>query len=278
MTHCSGLMIEWFMKRILFLCFFLVLPIGAPAVHAGTKEDIAQLQRNLMEIQQQFWDLEKRLNEATSLDNRIKSVQDSADELRETQASLNAKLEKVLNEIQVLKENLEETNQRVRDLSVPTVSAVPPADPSGFNGTADTAEPAPAPARTTQPTVSEQQLYQDAMALYTKGRFEQALRSFQDLLDQYPGSGLSDDSQFMIGESYYGMKEYVDAVAEYDKVVKAYPDSDRVPGARLKKAFSLFSLGKKGQGVVELQQITQRYPDTKESEIARQRLEELDLD
>jgi TolA-binding protein len=89
---------------------------------------------------------------------------------------------------------------------------------------------------------------------------------------------MSDDAQFMIGESYYGMKEYVDAVSEYDKVVKSYPDSDRVPGARLKKAFSLFSLGKKGQGVVELQQISQRYPNTKEAEIARQRLEELGLE
>jgi TolA-binding protein len=89
---------------------------------------------------------------------------------------------------------------------------------------------------------------------------------------------MADDAQFMIGESFYGMKEYVDAVSEYDKVIKGYPDSDRVPAAKLKKAFSLFSLGKKGQGVMELQQIVQRYPSTKEAEIAKQRLSELGLE
>jgi tol-pal system protein YbgF len=152
---------------------------------------------------------------------------------------------------------------------------VPPANPAD---TAETQTSTAAPPPAAQVTGDEQQLYREASALYTKGRFEQALRSFQDLLDQFPGSSLSDDAQFMIGESYYGLKEYVDAVSEYDKVVKGYPDSDRVPGARLKKAFALFALGKQGQGVVELQQIRQRYPDTKESEIARQRLQELDLD
>jgi TolA-binding protein len=74
------------------------------------------------------------------------------------------------------------------------------------------------------------------------------------------------------------MKEYVDAVAEYDKVVKRFPDSNNIPGARLKKAFSLFQLGKKGQGVVELQQIVQRYPNTKEAKIAEERLAEMGLE
>ena len=128
------------------------------------------------------------------------------------------------------------------------------------------------------PATDEQQIYKEAIGQYTKGKFEQALRSFQDLLDQYPGSRMADDAQFMIGESFYGMKEYVDAVSEYDKVIKGYPDSDRVPAAKLKKAFSLFALGKKGQGVMELQQIVQRYPSTKEAEIAKQRLSELGLE
>ena len=89
---------------------------------------------------------------------------------------------------------------------------------------------------------------------------------------------MADDAQYMIGESYYSMKEYVDAVTEYDNLIKKYPDSENVPGARLKKAFSLYSLGKKGQSVIELQQIVQRYPNTKEGQIARQRLAELGLD
>jgi tol-pal system protein YbgF len=207
----------------------------------------------------------------------MKSLRDSAEEMRQTQASLNAKLERILNEIQALNGKLEETNRRVRDLTMQPVP-VAPAEISQTSEPPATEPSSPPQAAVAAPTgLGEQQIYQDAMGQYTKGRFEQALRAFQDLLDQFPGSPNSDDAQYMIGESYYGMKEYVDAVSEYDKLIQGYPDSDRVPGARLKKAFSLFSLGKKGQGVVELQQIAERYPETKEAEIARQRLEELGL-
>ena len=269
------------MKRILFLVFLIAF--SALRAQGGTKEDIAQMQRNLLEIQQQIWDLEARLkNNSSSVEGTVKGVQDSTEELRQAQASLNAKLERILNEIQVLNEKIDDTNRRVRDMSVPAATYLPPVPSDSIEPSARNTEPIPSPRRppagSSSTGVGEQQLYQDAVGEYTKGRFEQALRGFQDLLDQFPGSPMSDDAQFMIGESYYGMKEYVDAVSEYDKVVKSYPDSDRVPGARLKKAFSLFSLGKKGQGVVELQQISQRYPTTKEADIARQRLEELGLD
>jgi tol-pal system protein YbgF len=261
------------MKRNLILFLFLSLGVTA---YGGTKEDIAQIQRNLIEIQQQFWDLEKQLKNNSSVDTKLKNFEDSMENLREVQANLNAKLEKVLNEVQTLQEQIEDTNRRVRELSIPTAAGVPP---STTNPVEEPGEnPAPAPSPPSFSGVGEQQVYQTAMGEYAKGRFEQALRAFQDLLDQFPNSRMSDDAQFMIGESYYGMKEYVDAVSEYDKVIKSYPDSDRVPGARLKKAFSLFSLGKKGQGVIELQQIVQRYPTTKEAEIARQRLEELGLE
>jgi tol-pal system protein YbgF len=261
------------MKRILVLFLFLAFALTA---YGGTKEDIAQIQRNLIELQQQFWDLEKKLKDTSPADTKLKNVEDSMEELRGVQANLNAKLERVLNEVQALNEKIEDTNRRVRELSIPPAAGVPPTNTNPVEETPE--NPSPAPSQPPQAGVGEQQVYQTAMGDYAKGRFEQALRAFQDLLDQFPNSRMSDDAQFMIGESYYGMKEYVDAVSEYDKVIKSYPDSDRVPGARLKKAFSLFSLGKKGQGVIELQQIVQRYPSTKEAEIARQRLEEIGLE
>jgi len=261
------------MKRILVLFLFLVSGVTA---YGGTKEDIAQIQRNLIELQQQFWDLEKKLKDTSPAETKLKNVEDSMEELRGVQANLNSKLERVLNEVQALNEKIEDTNRRVRELSLPPAAGVPLANTNPVEEAPE--NPVPAPSQPPQGGVGEQQVYQAAMGEYAKGRFEQALRAFQDLLDQFPNSRMSDDAQFMIGESYYGMKEYVDAVSEYDKVIKSYPDSDRVPGARLKKAFSLFSLGKKGQGVIELQQIVQRFPSTKEAEIARQRLEELGLE
>lgn len=277
-----------------FSLLFLLLAV-ASSVFAGTKEDLEQVQRNVIDLQRQFWDLGKQLeSNSANFQNTAKSLQTTTDELRDNQATLNSKLESILNQMQALNEKLDETNRRLKDLSsaglqrpmIVTPNNAAPDQNSGTTGAppggAQVTQPAQNPG-STQPVggiagVPEQQLYQESLAQYTRGKYEQALRGFQDLLDQYPSSAYADDAQYMIGESYYGMKEYVDAVTEYDKVIKRYPDSDKVPGARLKKSFSLFSLGKKGQAVVELQQIVQLYPSSKEAQIARQRLAELGLD
>ncbi len=268
------------------ICFLLIISFAA-FCSAGTKEDIEQVQRNLLELQQQFWNLESTLkSNNTAMQDTAKKVGESSDQLRDNQAAINAKLESILNQLQAFGEKLEETNRRIKDLAgsgyqhpapaginpdvvQPSDSVTTPRDESGSP---------PGAATGSQGSISEQQLFQAARAQYSQGKFEQALRGFQDLLDQYPGSSLADDAQYMIGESYYNMKEFVDAVAEYDKVIKRYPDSDNIPGAHLKKAFALFSLGKKGQGVVELQLIVARYPNSKEAQIARQKLAELGLD
>jgi tol-pal system protein YbgF len=266
------------------ISLFLFISFGALSF-AGTKEDIEQVQRNVLELQQQFWNLDSTLKaNNTALQSTAKKLEESSEQLRDNQAALNAKLESILNQIQALGEKLEETNRRIKELGSGGYQqpAATPANPNLDDSDFQMLNPSPSNPQTGvvpgQGTVSEQQLFQAARAQYSQGKFEQALRGFQDLLDQYPGSSLADDAQFMIGEAYYNMKEYVDAVAEYDKVIKRYPDSDNVPGARLKKAFALFSLGKKGQAVVELQQIVARYPSSKEAQIAGQRLAELVLD
>lgn len=281
---CSNRPTSFKASRIAILVFFLLATFS----FGGTKEDIEQVNRNVLDLQRQFWDLGKELQNTTvAVNETVKKLQGSNEEVRDNQAALNAKLESILNQLQAINEKLNETNRRIKDLESSGVrgsgmsnpgSAAPAADQNPDSNPGSVEPTLPSRNETIAGSPDEQQLFRGATAQYSKGEFEQALRGFQDLLDQYPNSRLADDAQYMIGESYYGMKEYVDAVTEYDHVIKRYPDSDRVPGARLKKAFSLTALGKKGQAVVELQQIVQRYPSSKEAQIARQRLAELGLD
>jgi len=234
---------------IVVLAFFLLATFS----FAGTKEDIEQVNRNVLDLQRQFWDLGKELqNTTTAFNETVKKLQGSNEEVRDNQAALNAKLESILNQLQAINEKLNETNRRMKELEssgVRSSALTTPPNPAPAGGQNPGLEP-PEPSRnqTIAGSPDEQQLFRDATAQYSKGEFEQALRGFQDLLDQYSNSRLADDAQYMIGESYYGMKEYVDAVTEYDQVIKRYPDSDRIPGAHLKKAFSLTALGKKRTG------------------------------
>src|SRR5437763_8070610 len=124
------------MKKIILSVVFLALAVSAGA---GTKEDMEQLQRNVLDLQQQFWDLENNLKSGNSaLQTTVQKFQQTTQELQENQASLNAKLESILNQVQALNEKLDETNQRIRDLSSQR-TLVPPQNndnpqPSGQTG------------------------------------------------------------------------------------------------------------------------------------------------
>jgi tol-pal system protein YbgF len=281
------------MKRTIFLLFFFSLLSLAVA---GTKEDIDQVQRNVLELQRQFWDLQKDLQaNNTAIQEAVKKFQSSGDDVRNSQASINAKMDTILNQIQALNEKLDDTNRRLNELSAgglrppqanPPVSGQNPAppenNPQNLQNPQNTVQPPGDNASGGQMagtgSVPERQLFQSAMAQYSGGRFEQALRGFQDLLDQYPNSSLADDAQYMIGDSYYAMKEYLDAAIEYDKVVKHFPESPKVPDAKLKRAYSFLSMNKPGQAVIELQEIVQRYPDSEAAKKAKAQLAKLKVD
>ena len=236
---------------------FLLIVFFSTFTFAGTKEDLEQVQRNLLDLQQQFWNLDSTLKtNNTALQNTAKKLEEATDQLRDNQAALNAKLESILNQVQALSEKLDETNRRMKDLASsgyqrPAIVNPNPDLNAPANQTTTTPGdyvPPQANANQSQGAVSEQQLFQSAKAQYSQGKFEQALRGFQDLLDQYPGSSLADDAQYMIGESYYNMKEYVDAVAEYDKVIKRYPDSGERPRRSFEKSVRVVFTRKEGTG------------------------------
>src|SRR5262245_55043645 len=159
------------MKQLLIL---VLLACCALPATAGTKEDIEQVQRNLLELQQQFWNLEKELKtNSSSFQDNSQKLQSMAEDLRNNQAALNAKLETILNQLQALNEGLEETNRRVKDLTTNRVvnpsAGVDSGNPmTSQNPGMDAAAPA-------QGTVGEQQIFQAARAEYSKGNFEQAL-------------------------------------------------------------------------------------------------------
>src|SRR5262249_11379875 len=103
------------MKRTIFLLFFFSLVSLAVA---GTKEDIDQLQRNVLELQRQFWDLQKDLQaNNTAIQDAVKKLQGAGDDVRNSQASINAKMDTILNEIQALNEKVDDTNRRLNELS-----------------------------------------------------------------------------------------------------------------------------------------------------------------
>ena len=76
------------------------------------------------------------------------------------------------------------------------------------------------------------ELYDSYMALYHKGKCEEAIRGFSKIVQSAPASKLASYSQYMIGICYLKMEKYEEAVRQFELYLKNYPDSDRVSEAQ----------------------------------------------
>ena len=89
------------------------------------------------------------------------------------------------------------------------------------------------PKRTALYTAAE--LYDTAYGDYGKGRYALAIQGFQEYVDAYPNTDLTDNAMYWIGESHYAQKKYKEAIEDFTKVIKQWPKSDKAAAALLKR-------------------------------------------
>jgi tol-pal system protein YbgF len=147
-------------------------------------------------------------------------------------------------------------------VGAPRTNAARPAPPAGASG----AGPSP------------QQLYDTAYGDFTKGRYELSIAGFQDYIDRYPSTDLSDNAQYWIGESHFSERKFDDAIKDFDALLKRWPQSDKAAAALLKKGLALQELNRRPEAVVALQYVIHEYPGSDEARLAKQRLASLGVD
>ena len=103
-----------------------------------------------------------------------------------------------------------------------------------------------------------------------------AIEQFKKFLGKHPDSNLADNAQYWIGESYYALQSFDQAIVEFDLVRRDYPRSDKVPAAWLKIGFSFAELGNRVDARLFLQEVINRFPLSKEAEKARDKIRSLD--
>jgi tol-pal system protein YbgF len=123
---------------------------------------------------------------------------------------------------------------------------------------------------------SDRALYEEAFDQLKDGRYEEARRSFERFLTEYPDSQLAGHGQYWLAETYYVGQDFPAALPEFQKVVEAYPASRKVPDALLKIGYCQYELGEYAAARSALSQVTGNYPETTAARLARQRLAQLD--
>lgn len=199
------------------------------------------------------------------------AITDSIRILREKGDDTNVRISTVANELQ----SMRQSQQALQNSVVQVVAAIN-AQNSGAPASADPAAGAGSAAVPTvnqAATQSPKVLYDAAWGDYASARYELAIQGFQAYLRTFPNSPDAYLAQFNIGESYFGLNRWREAVQAYREVIDNYKKSPVEPDAYYRQARAYIELNMKDPARTNLAFIIKTYPDSTIAPLAKQLLE-----
>jgi tol-pal system protein YbgF len=277
------------MRPALFAAVMLVAAAATPAVAALFGDDVArkqvaEQQKQIDALHQYHQQLAERLARAEeALKNQpVMTLASQIEALREDMRQLRGQIEVVGHNIDMAAKRQRDMyidlDSRLRRLEQTGTGAPPPAAPPAAAPptTPGGAAASPAPgAATASPAPDEGRAYEAAQQHRRSGNYPAAITALQNFLVQHPKSPLAPRAQYWIGDSYYNLRDYKNAIANQQKLLSAYPDSSSVPDALLNIASSQQELGESAAARKTLDGLVARFPSSDAAEKARRRLANL---
>ncbi len=122
----------------------------------------------------------------------------------------------------------------------------------------------------------------EVLSLYRAGResfetrhYDRAMAQFTQLLETAPEDELADNAQFWIGECYWGLGKYRQALTAFAKVF-VYAKTEKADAAQFKIARSYQALEEFDKARAAYQKLLDEYPDSQYVPTARRGLQDLE--
>lgn len=185
------------------------------------------------------------------------------------------RLDEMDNKILILKERVDENRMSISGLRETTYNISPPERLKVVK--LDKAKKEAPKSNTKTPVVNKkpEDIYYEAQDLFFDGELKEAEKLFRLFVRRYPKNDLADNALYWIGEAYYSINDYNNAIVEFKRVVAEYPKGNKVPDSLLKIGFSYTEIGNKRGARKTFIRLIKAYPDTAATEKARAKLKEL---
>lgn len=288
------------------LLFSALLPV---CVHAGMFDD-DEARKQIVQLRSQMTDtqraLDQRLGELEA-QAKNRSILDLFNQVE----TLRAEFARLRGQIELLQNEMENTQKRQRDLYVDldgrlrkmeaqmaeqatraaqtaaaaAAAAVPPASmsPGAVSSAPTLPQPTPDAARGLPPgvvsgapggvdPVAEQRAYDQGLEHFRAGRYAEAVTAFQLFTRNFARSTLVPSAQYWIGNSLYATRDFRGAITAQRQLIAQYPESSKASDALLNIATAQSELGELQAARTTLQEVASKYPNTEAGAKAKQRL------
>ncbi len=113
--------------------------------------------------------------------------------------------------------------------------------------------------------------YRDALQQFMDRRYEDAISGFEALLAAGMPDPLNDNCHYWIGESYFGLKRYQEAVARFDEVLE-FEWSNKKDDSQVMIARCYSRMGEMARAKTEYEKLISTYPASPYIDLAKQRI------
>lgn len=234
-------------------------------VGCAMKRDVIRVEERVMEIRSEQREASRSIDR---LDSLLTSGSDESVKLR---AEFRSTVTSLLEEFQKLQASLSDIQDKIGFIVTndqKQVVVMSPTTTPDSNDTATTTEPAP-------PGIDCQELYDESFIDIRRSQYETAITGFTDYLQYCGTKDLADNARFWIGEAYYSMEKYPEAIREFRQLEIDFSTSEKRPGALYKMARSYEELNQIDDAKATFEKLAEGYPGTLESEQAKEKLKEL---
>jgi tol-pal system protein YbgF len=226
------------------------------------RSSLADTRANMQQLQREFSALKERIEETRYQVGR--QIGQSSRDGDQRVKDLEARVAKLTEGFKAQEGQLKAREDELRELRKSMQQ------PTGLNVPAETAEISAAENDTVRRD------YETAWRALEKKDYRLAVTRFKEFLQKHPKSRLANNAQYWIGESHYALREFDQAILEFDAVRSRYPQGDKVPAALLKQGFAFAELGEKVNARLILQEVVEKYAQSPEAVQAKQRLKSLE--
>jgi tol-pal system protein YbgF len=226
----------------------------------SVRSSLADTRANLQQLQREFGVLRERIEEtrhqvARDGDQRVKDLEGRVAKISETLKVQEAALRSRDEELKQLRESLQPAQNAVSSAAKSEVLVLDSA---------------------TGESALVKKDYELGWQAMEKRDYRLAISRFKEFLKKHPKSNLADNAQYWIGESHYGLREFDQAIIEFDAVRRRYPQGDKVSAALLKQGYAFAELGEKVNARLLLQEVVEKFPETPEAARAKMRLKSIE--
>jgi tol-pal system protein YbgF len=213
-----------------------------------------------------------------SMSDDVRALKDALGDLSGRLERMDAKLTDLKNQMQIIQNPPAAPSSTGAPLSTSPRSALTPGPagmPPVGSPSPDGSVPPASTASSVPMGMSAEKSYTDAVRDLQTGKSELAYTEFQQYLTYFPNTELAAKAQYYLGEIDYNRGRYPQAVKSFDTVLERYPENPKTADAHLMKAYALLKSNQRNRAVQEFRVLVSNYPHTDDARKALQQLRSL---